>query len=60
MKEIYIEDNENFRKIYLIEDNSIIEKHEENKSTPMLEGNIYIGKVSNVLPRYASCIYKYW
>ena len=54
MKEIYILEDEMSRKIYLIEDNVILEKHEENKENPMLEGNIYIGKVNNVLPRNAS------
>ena len=60
MKEIYILEEDKLKKIYLIEDNIIIEKHEESKDNPMLEGNIYIGKVNNVLPRNASCICKYW
>lgn len=55
MKEIYIKEEENSKKIYLIENNIILEKHEESIENPMLEGNIYIGKVQNVLPRYASC-----
>ena len=50
MREIYILEDENVKKIYLIEDNIIIEKHEESKENPMLEGNIYVGKVNNVLP----------
>ena len=50
MKEIYIKEESNIKKIYLIENNEILEKHEENIQTPMLEGNIYIGKVQNVLP----------
>ena len=49
MKEIYILEDEQSKKIYLIEDNQILEKHEEVKSNPMLEGNIYAGKVQNVL-----------
>ena len=40
MREIYILEDENVKKIYLIEDNIIIEKHEESKENPMLEGNI--------------------
>ena len=55
MKEIYINEFENVKKFFLIEDNIILEKHEESIDNPMLEGNIYIGKVQNVLPRYASC-----
>ncbi|MBR2289262.1 MAG: Rne/Rng family ribonuclease [Clostridia bacterium] len=50
MKEIYIKEEGNTKKIYLIDDNIILEKHEENMENPMLEGNIYIGKVQNVLP----------
>jgi len=50
MKELFINIEDNIKKIYLIEDYNIIEKHEENLQNPMLEGNIYVGKVQNVLP----------
>jgi len=50
MKELFIKQEENIKKIYLIENNIIIEKHEESEESPMLEGNIYVGKVQNVLP----------
>jgi len=50
MREIYIKEENDIKKIYLIEDNVILEKHEEDAKSPMLEGNIYIGKVQNVLP----------
>lgn len=50
MKEIYIEQEDNIKKIYLIENNIIIEKHNEDIENPMIEGNIYVGKVQNVLP----------
>lgn len=50
MKEIFIKKENDFKKIYLIEDGVIIQKHEENMESPMLEGNIYVGKVQNVLP----------
>ena len=53
MKEIYIKQENKVKKIYLIENQVILEKHEENLESPMLEGNIYIGKVQNVLPRDA-------
>lgn len=49
MKEIYIKEENEIRKIYLIENNILLEKHEENMNKPMLEGNIYVGKVQNVL-----------
>ena len=60
MKEIYIKQENDAKKIYLIENQVILEKHEESVEHPMLEGNIYIGKVQNVLPRYASSICEYW
>lgn len=60
MKELYIKEEENIQKIYLIENHIILERHEENLENPMLEGNIYIGKVQNVLPRNAICFCKYW
>lgn len=50
MKEIYISRENNTTQIYLIEDWIIVEKHSENIDNPMIEGNIYIGKVQNVLP----------
>lgn len=55
MKEIYIKQENEVKKVYLIENQVILEKHEENLENPMLEGNIYIGKVQNVLPRDAGC-----
>lgn len=50
MKELFIKKENDVKKIYLIEDGVIIQKHEENIESPMLEGNIYVGKVQNVLP----------
>ncbi len=50
MKEIFINVEDSIKKIYLIEDEIIIEKHEEDMNSPMLEGNIYAGKIQNVLP----------
>ena len=50
MKEIYINQEKNGKKVYLIENNKILEKYEESIEKPILEGNIYIGKVQNVLP----------
>lgn len=49
MKEIFVSIENSIKKIYLIENETIIERHEENVDLPMLEGNIYIGKVQNVL-----------
>ena len=49
MKEIFIDIENNLKKIYLIENEVIVEKNEEKIESPMLEGNIYAGKVQNVL-----------
>ena len=49
MREIYISRDETYTKIYLIEDMQIVEKHKEEIKNPMIEGNIYVGKIANVL-----------
>ena len=38
------------KEIMLLEDNQIVEKHEEHKNHQRIEGNIYCGKIQNVLP----------
>jgi ribonuclease G len=49
MKEIIIyEENEN-KTIMYVEEQKIIEKYEENETNRTIEGNIYIGKVQNIL-----------
>lgn len=49
MKEIIIyEENENKTIMYL-ENQKILEKYEENENNRTIEGNIYIGKVQNIL-----------
>lgn len=49
MKEILINQKEDTKQILLIEDGNLVEKYEENKNIQRIEGNIYIGKVENVL-----------
>ena len=49
MKEIIINRQNNKKQILLIEDGNLIEKYNEDDSTSRIEGNIYIGKVENVL-----------
>ena len=49
MKEILINQKENTKQILLLEDGNLIEKYEENQAIQRIEGNIYIGKVENVL-----------
>ena len=49
MKEIIIyEENENKTIMYL-ENQNILEKYEENENNRTIDGNIYIGKVQNIL-----------
>lgn len=49
MKELIIFNIENKKEIVLIEDKEIVEYYEENENDKSIEGNIYIGKVQNVL-----------
>jgi ribonuclease G len=49
MKELIIDEHGNDKKIMYVEDEKIIERYEENEQNHTIEGNIYIGKVQNVL-----------
>lgn len=49
MKEILINKKGNTKQILLLEDGNLIEKYIENEEIQRIEGNIYIGKVENVL-----------
>ncbi len=49
MLELLINKNENLKTIMLVENGILVEKHEEHENQQRLEGNIYIGKVENVL-----------
>lgn len=49
MKEIIINKQENKKQILLIEDGNLVEKYDEYESVNRIEGNIYVGKVENVL-----------
>ena len=48
MKELLIEEKENMLNIFLLNNDILIETYEENLKEPMVEDNIYIGKVQNV------------
>ena len=50
MKEIIINKEKNKTILTLVENGILIEKYEEDDEKIRLEGNIYIGKVQNVLP----------
>lgn len=50
MKEIFInQDNANNKIVTLVENGKLVEKYEEKAGVQQLEGNIYLGKVENVL-----------
>lgn len=48
MKELLIEKENNKIKLLLLDNDILIEKYEEDLENPMIEDNIYIGKVQNV------------
>ena len=50
MKELIIDVVDDVKNIYLLEDDVLVEKYIESSSKKRLEGNIYIGKVQNVIP----------
>ena len=50
MKELLISQEEALRKIYLIENEKLAEYYEEKIDSNSIEGNIYVGKVQNVVP----------
>lgn len=50
MKEIVINvDNNKNKTVMLVENGNLIERYEENSAIKRLEGNIYLGKIQNVL-----------
>lgn len=49
MKELIICNSNDIKIIGLIEDEELVEKYEEDEENKSIEGNIYIGKVQNVL-----------
>lgn len=49
MLEVIINKSKNKKSIMLVENGILVEKHEEHENHQRLEGNIYCGKVQNVL-----------
>ena len=49
MLEIIINKEENKKSIMLVENGILVEKHEEHQDRQRIEGNIYCGKVANIL-----------
>ena len=50
MKELIIFNSNDKKQIALIENEELVEKYEEDENNKSIEGNIYIGKVQNVIP----------
>lgn len=50
MKEIIVNNSEEKRIIALVENGELVEIYEEYESIEILQGNIYIGKITDVLP----------
>ena len=50
MKELIINIDNETEKIFLLEDGVLTEKYYDSKYKKRLEGNIYIGKVQNIIP----------
>ena len=51
MKEIIVNVNEEQKRdILLLEDGVVVEKYSESDSNDKIEGNIYLGKIKNILP----------
>ena len=49
MKELIIFNQDKIRKIALLEDEELVEIYAEDEKNKSIEGNIYVGKVQNVL-----------
>ena len=50
MHEIIITNKENYKRIMLVQDGNMIEQYQESTQKTRLEGNIYLGKIRNILP----------
>lgn len=60
MLELLINKQENLKTIMLVENGILVEKHEEHENQKRLEGNIYLGKVVNILKGMRFSFYRYW
>ena len=49
MKELIIFNEEHKKIVALVEDEELVEKYEEDESDKSIEGNIYVGKVQNII-----------
>ena len=58
--ELLINKQDKLKTIMLVENGILVEKHEEHENQQRLEGNIYIGKVVNVLKGMRISFCWYW
>lgn len=49
MKELIIFNEEHKKVVALVEDEELVEKYEEDEMDKSIEGNIYVGKVQNII-----------
>ena len=61
MLELIINKNNDVETICLVENGKLIEKYQDDKNTKnnRLEGNIYVGKVSDIVPGMQSAFIDY-
>lgn len=50
MVKIVINKNENIDNIYIFQNNELVEKYSENINSKRMEGNIYLGKIQDIIP----------
>ena len=50
MKDIIVNCAKDKKTIVVVEDGNLIEKYEEYNELQRLEGNIYLGKITDILP----------
>lgn len=49
MRELYIKESKDKKSIFLMEDEQLVEYYEERPENKSIDGNIYVGKVQNVI-----------
>ena len=50
MLKIIVNKTETLKNIMILEDDKLVEKYDEDVNLNKIEGNIYIGKIEDVLP----------
>ena len=60
MLELLINKSKDKNTIMLLKNGILIENHEEHEHKKRLEGNIYVGRVENVIQGMRLSLYKHW